>query len=307
VSFPSPGLTPPTLEIFQCWYKGLTFCGLDQSIAYQVISIDGLDGIPTVNADIQRPLDTGMFAGLDVGSERNITITQVIKGATGADLATARQALGGVLSPAGAIESPFYIQMENGIYSCMARPEKYNFTLDLNMVQVLGGTSTCLMRATDPRLYGAPSKTATVGLPAPSGGGMTFPATFNLSFGGGGGAGGILDVYNNGTFEMRPIVIFTGPCTNPVATNLTLASAPSVGFDIVLNTGDTLTVDMQNQSAVLLTAGSSQGVSRLADLVFDSVWWNLIPGLNVIEFTTSDGVQVAGTMTVESADAYAGI
>lgn len=315
--FPSPLLSPPSLSVYEFNFGGITMGGIDPAGLYQIVTIDGLDGIPVVGGDTQRPLDTGMFTGIDVGAERDITITMIIRALAASvspadmaaaryNLATNRQIAGSALGKAnGVSESPFWYQSENLMFCCMARPEKYNFTVDLSMVQAAGGVATALLRATDPRLYVAPTKQATVGLPVPAGG-LTFPVVFNASFGGG-GSGGDLAVINNGYIEMRPVIVITGPCTNPMVTNTSINGSPSIGFDITLNAGDTLTIDTDFQTAVLKTAGSTQGVSRANAGLSSNVWWNLPPGINDIVFTTSDGVQVAGTCTIQSADAYPAI
>lgn len=304
--FPSPSLTPPTLANYQLWFGGLAFGGVNRLSAYSLQSLPtGLDVPAYISGDSQRPIDQGEFAGIDLSPGRDITVTQTMIGATQAALEAARQQLSGVLAPAGAIEAPLYIQLASGLFACMARPRKHNFTLDNNMVQVLGGVATTLFHATDPRWYAIPTKTQTVGLPTPAGG-LLFPVTFNASFGGG-GTGGILQIHNNGTIEMRPVLVIAGPCTNPVITNLSLNGTPSIGVTITLNTGDTLVIDTDLQSIVYTAAGTSAGVSRQNAQMPGNVWWNCPPGLSQIEFTTSDGVAVAGTLTVQSADAYIGL
>jgi hypothetical protein len=214
----------------------------------------------------------------------------------------AAQALGGVLGPGGVTEAPLYISLPSGTFACMARPRKHNCPLDLNRVMAKATIATTLLHATDPRFYAAPSRTATVGLPTPAGG-LLFPVTFPASFGGG-GAGGLVTVVNAGRFEMRPVFIVTGPCTNPTITNLSIAGAPAVTFALSLSAGDTLVIDSDWRTAIYTTAGSTQGASRRNALTSNSTWFNLPPGANIIEFTTSDGMQVAGTLTVQSADAY---
>jgi hypothetical protein len=223
----------------------------------------------------------------------------------------ARQQLGAAFKAAGSTEYPLYVQLSTGIYACMVRPRKFNFPFDINTILAEATPVSALLHATDPRWYAAPSKTATVGLPSAPGGGLAVPAPVPWSLGGG-SVGGLLDVWNLGTVEMRPVLVFTGPCTNPAAANLSIAGSPQVTFDIALNAGDTLTVDMDFQTIVLTTAGSSVGAPRNDVEVAGSTWWNLQPAngpdgigaANVIEFTTGDSGAVAGTLTVQSADAY---
>lgn len=307
VAFPSPSLPAPALAAYQLSYRGLTFGGFIEHTPYQLVSLPaGLDSPIIANGDVQRELDQGQFIGLDVYEGREITIEQVVQ-SDEESLDHARQALAGVLAVAGTTESPLYMQLPSGLFACMARPRKHNFKLDLNMFQAGGGIATSLLKATDPRWYAAPSKTATAELPGSGGSsGMRFPLTFPLTFGGGTGTG-LLQVYNNGTFETRPVLIVTGPCTNPVISNLSLPGAPSVGFTIALNEGDLLEIDMDWQTVVYTPNGSAFGSSRRTTAMTTNTWWNLPPGLNQISFATGDSSHVTGTLTVHSADAYAGL
>lgn len=305
MSFPSPSLSPPALQTYQLSYKGLTFGGVIQGAVYQLQELKGLDVPPVLAGDVQRALEQGEFAGLDLSAGRDVEIKQVVQ-TDGTSFDHARQALSAAMAVAGVTERPLYVQLPSGVFACMARPRKHSGpSIDIVAVLAKGGVADTMLHATDPRWYAAPSKTQTVSLPAPLGG-VSFPVSFDLSFGGG-STGGILQVENNGTFECRPILIFTGPCVNPVATNLSITGAPSLGFNITLAAGDTLTVETDFQSVILQTAGTSGGASRRGTLMTGSTWWNLPPGLSQVEFTTSDPTQVTGTLTVQSADAFMGL
>jgi hypothetical protein len=323
MAFPSPSLVPPSLSTYQMSFGGLTFAGQPGSgnYALQTITWD----MPSVaSGDVQRAMDQGEFAGMDVLPGRDITVVQVVTGGyaqSGAGVDTtakaqavdaAVQALGGVMYPAGTTEPfPLYIQLPSGVFAAMCKPRGHSCPFDINRVFAGGVIATSKWHATDPRFYAAPSKQSpATGLPAPAGGG-TFPATFNYGFGGG-GTGGLVNVTNAGYFEMRPVLVITGPCTNPVVSNLSISGAPWVGVNITLQAGDTLTIDMDFRSVIYVASGTTQGASRQNALLAGSTWWNLqasngpngIAGPNVIEFTTSDGTHVAATLTVQSADAY---
>jgi hypothetical protein len=312
--FPSPSIVPPILESYQLSYLGLDFGGLDQGGSYQLQSLpSGLDMPNVASGDVQRALDHGEFVGLDLSAGRDVTVTQVVTGVNAVALDNARQLLASVMAVAGNTNSPLYLQLPSGLYACMARPRKHGYKLDIGSIMpfaegVTGGdVVTSVLHATDPRWYAMPTKASVpVGLAPVGSGGLTFPASAPFSFGGSGSAGEVI-VYNNGLFEMRPVLVVTGPCTNPVVANLSLPGAPWVGFDVALNTGDTLTIDTDYETAVLVTAGTSQGASRQNAEIAGSTWWNLPPGPNTIQWQTSDTSVVAGTMVVESADAYMAI
>lgn len=296
--FPDPGLTPPALNVFELNYGGVSFGGIGTG-TYQLQGINpGLDTPSYISSDQQRALDHGEWQGVDLSPGRDIVVTQVCQAGTWADLETARQTLGGVMSPQQG-EQPLYLQLAGGLFVCMAKPRKHNFPFDINSVLAKGTVVTSMWHATDPRWYAAPSKTASVGLPGPLGG-VTFPVSFPASFGGG-SYQGLLTVTNAGRMEMRPVLIFTGPLTNPRVTNLTLPGAPTVAFRIALNAGDQLIVDTDTQSVMLSTAGSMTRVPRRDVETPGNVWWNLPPGANQLAWLAASGT---GTMTVQSADAW---
>ena len=317
MSFPAPGLTPPTLSAWQASYRGLTFGGFTPGAAYCFQGMpQGLDIPAYVTGDQQRALDQGEFAGIDLSPGRDIQYTQAIT-ADNVSFDHARQALGGVMTPGGPTSDPLYLQLPSGCYGCMARPRKHQYVVDNVFIQagrpgsLSPGTAIAASQwhATDPRWYACPTKTATVGLtPSGSLGGLPFPATFPAMFGGG-SYGGQLSVYNLGQMEMRPVLIITGPCTNPVVANLSITGAPWIGVWISLNVGDTLTIDLDFLSVLYTAAGTSVGQSRANQMMAGSQRWNILPsqvggGLNTILFTTGDAAFVAGTLTVQSADAW---
>ena len=316
MSFPSPSLPAPALGLYQFSFNDLAFGGIVPSTPYQLkdIAIGGIDLSAIQSGDLQRPLDDGEFAGVDVAQGRDIPIDLTIT-ADSTSLDHARQALGGAFAPAGATEAPLFLTLPSGTFATMCRPRKLAYAIDINTVLAKGTPANVLLHSTDPRWYASPSKSATTGLPSTTGpGGLAFPVSFPASFGSG-SVGGLLDVWNLGTVAMFPTLLFTGPCTNPSAANLSLPGAPALTFDITLNAGDTLLVDTDFQTVTYTTAGSTAGSPRANTEAYGSTWWNLAPAngprgigaANVIEFSTADPTAVAGTLTVASADAYAAL
>jgi len=302
MSFPSPSLAPPALSPWQMSYRGLVFGGIVPGAAYQFQTMT-VDMPDVATGDVQRALDQGEFMGLDVLPGADITVVQGVI-SDGVSLDHAAQALGGVMGPGGATETPLWFQTPAGCFARMVRPRKHNCPLDINRVFAGAAIATSLLHSTDPRWYAAPSQSQTVGVPFTAGGGLVFPVTFPASFGAG-AVGGLLNVVNSGPFEMRPVLVIAGPCTNPQIANLSIAGSPTIGVNITLNAGDTLVIDMDFRSIVYTTAGSTIGQGRRNDLMTSSTWWNLpAQSSSVIEFNTSDSAAVAGTLTVNSASAY---
>jgi hypothetical protein len=311
VSFPAAGLPPPSLGLYQMSYQGLAFGGVQRFATYQFQELpEGLGPPDYVTGDVQRALEQGEYEGLDLSPGRNVVVKQVIQAATPVGLDEARQALAGVLGPGGAVEQPLYIHLPSGLFTCMARPRKHSPPLDVKAVLAHAHEVATSFHATDPRWYG-PTQTATIGLPAPSIG-ITPPVTPPVTIGSG-GTGGLVEVVNSGKFETLPRVTFTGPCKVPKVANLSLEGAPSLAFDVDLNPGDALTLDLDWGSVVLVSAGTTGGSSRRNTEVPGNTWFNApgvsetFDGISIFEFTSEDTEAVAGTMTVEWAPAWMGI
>ena len=306
MSFPAPTVTAPTLPT---WGAAFGTVKLDKTTAFTLDAINGLGITAVRSGDSPRPRDHGQLIGLDVLSGRTITVTlTVVSDGTGLD--HAMTALAKALQPGGETEYPFWFKLPNlPQLVSMVRVRKRAFPVDLTYSMGLAKVSLQLV-STDPRLYG-PTKSTTVDLPTPIGG-MTFPATFPLSFGGG-SATGDLSITNGGNFEMRPILVITGPCTDPKVANdqtgwsLTFTNPSQTGY--TLTTGETLTVDLGARTVTLRTTSATAGAPHENWVVPGSTWPSVTvdgiqPGSQTIQFSSSDATTVAGTLQVQWAASY---
>lgn len=305
-----PLTAAPSLSNWELQYNGLQ---IGNGTPYAVTNIEGLDNPTVRNADIVRPRDHGQFVGLDLLGGRDITITGDFT-TDGVSLQSAGKALGAAFVSGAVTELPFWFQFPNLPILCsVARCRKRTTPIDFGYSVATLAKMTILLHATDPRLYGAP-QTASVGLPTPVGG-MTFPATFPLSFGGGSNFS-VLPVVNAGNVEMRPLLVLTGPMTNPTIVNTTagwsLSFTNPAQTSFTLNAGDTLTIDTDTGHAVTyLASGTTVSSPRRNWVIAGSTWpdpsknvGGLVPGSNTIEFGSQDSGAVAGTLTVKWASAY---
>lgn len=161
----------------------------------------------------------------------------------------------------------------------------------------LGCEFDLALLAADPRKYAQALDSETVGLPTPAGG-MTFNATFNLTFGTGSGAGGRIDALNEGTYPTRPIARITGPVVNPRIENRT--AGQTVRFGITLTTGDELVIDFDAHSVVL-----NGTASRRSTLDPTSTWWELAAGItSEIHFFSDDASPTGAQLTLEWRSAW---
>lgn len=132
----------------------------------------------------------------------------------------------------------------------------------------------------DPRLYADLTSGAYDPTDAGSGG-LVFPLGFPLVFGAS-GVSGALQVENAGNVSTPPVLVVTGPVTNPILDNDTTGLAIHTR-DCGLAAGDTLTLDVRRRTAVL------NGTTPRPDLVNASLttWWELRPGFNQIRMRGS--------------------
>lgn len=308
MAFPPYGVSVPTLNPWQLSFGGLV---MGNGTPYLFSKITGLD-MGTIRAgDVPRPRSHGELAGLDFAGGKDI-ILDGDASSDGTSLQHALMAVAGPMAPQGGTEQPLWIQIANlPLLASMVRPRQNPTTIDFPFAAGLAN-KVLHFHSTDHRLYAAPQQSS-VGLGTPLGG-LRFPVTFPATFGGGTVAG-IITANNAGNVDMNPVLVITGPCTNPSVVNattgwsLSFSNPFSGGF--TLNSGDTLTVDLDLHTVTYVANGTTVGQSRTNWLVPGSIWPNpitpiygLAVGSNTIQFTSSDSGAVAGTLAVQWASAY---
>lgn len=301
--FPDVTVVPPVLADYAYELGGLQF-GSGQSWAVQ--TADGLDLPKVRNGDVDRPLDSGQFEGLDYLSGRDITLTFHSQSVSDAALRTQLSALEALMLPPedGITESWLWFQRPgNPLFVCGVRPRQFRLKGERKLSSIRVAQPIALLHATSAYVYGQ-----TQSITANNGGiaaGFAFPLTFNLSFGGG-GAVGILNAINTGVVSARPVFVFTGPIDTPTITNGSLTGNPFMTLNMVLAAGDQVVVDtdLDGPSVVFYAAGSTIGSSRLALLAPNSTPFRLQVGENKVVFTSQDSAATAGTCEVLWAPSY---
>lgn len=306
MAFPSPSLTPPSLADWQMSYGGLTF---GQSTAIKIQKVEGLDLATIQHGDVQRPRDHGQLIGLDVYGGRDVTLDLEVVN-DGTSLASALSSLAAATGVGLTTEQPLWFQIPGmPLLAVMCRARKRTIPMDAAYATGQLAIATVQFHATDPRIYSAGTE-ATVGLPTPTSG-LTFPATFPISFGATGPNGVV--VSNNGNSPSMPLLVITGPVTNPAVTNASVTGSPTVKLSNPSQTsytvlaGDQLIVDLDLKTVLYYSGGvasGTAGASRRSWVVWGSEWWALQPGSNLIQFLSGDPAAVAGTCTIEYASAY---
>lgn len=303
-----PTTTPPSLTTGQYSYNGVT---LGPSTPYKVTKVTGLDLPQIRSGDSARGRDHGELVGIDLYGGRNVTASLDVSSSGSTTLAAALADLAAATEVGLTTEQPLWVAPPNlPILGTLCRIRKRSIPWDNTfMIGELVQSAALMWHSTDPFLYGT-VQTATVGLGSPTTG-MTFPATFPMSFGA--TQPNSITVPNSGNAETRPVLIITGPVTNPSIENSTVSGAPAItitnptqtGYTVLA--GDQLVVDMDLHTVLYYSGGigsGTSGASRRNWIVYGSQWWTLGTGSNLIRFSSSDSSSVAGTLEVQWASAY---
>lgn len=307
MSFPAPTVQAPTLATWQAQLGALT---IGEETPWGFDKVTGVGITAVRSGDSTRPRDTGQWAGLDLLGGRTIVLGLTVVADT-TSLESSQNRLAAALQPGGKTETPFWFKLPGHPQLCsMVRLRKRSFPVDLTWSAGLAFVQLQL-RSKDPLLYGD-TQVGTVGLPLPLGG-LGFNATFPLSFGGGSATGDLV-ITNTGNAPMRPILVITGPCTDPKVANdqtgwsLKFSNPSQTG--LTLQSGDTLTVDLSARTVTLVTSGTTVGSAREFWTVAGSVWPTktgpdgLAAGLQTIQFSSSDATYQSGQLAVRWAPSF---
>lgn len=306
LAFPSPSLSPPSLANFQWQYNGLT---LGAETPFGVLNVEGMDLPDIRNGDVNLPRDHGQLLGLDVLGGNDITFDLWMK-TDELSLQASQLALAEATVVRPGEEIPLWFQLPNLPLLCvMCRPRKRPMKVDSDYAAANIGKPELTLHATDPRFY-APGEALTLTLATPSGG-LKFPVTFPVTFS---STTPSSVTVANGTMEMRPRVIFTGPLTNPAIENATISGEPHLqvvnpeqsGYTVL--SGDQLLLDLGVPHLALYYQGGVTSGNTPTDVMSwvtaASTWWDLLPGSNTVRFYSADSFNTAGTCTFQFAPAY---
>lgn len=177
-------------------------------------------------------------------------------------------------------------------YAVRGRPRR--LSVDDQFVE--HGIVLCVARfeATDPAFYGL--ERTVVGHLGASVGGLTFPHTFPHTFGTA-NVGGVNLTNEGNTDSERLLITLSTEGSALVNPRLELvATGQALQFDLTLDPGHTLVIDMAAASVKLDGTASRSGSLRHPG----STWWALPPGTNTVRF----GGTGTGRMTVQYRPAW---
>lgn len=221
-----------------------------------------------------RPYGHGGFRARSYWGPRLLTISGVAECRNGLAAEQAADLVRGLFTDGGEIT-----------YTRSSRQGSRTLQVELAdrlQVDILAGASVFRyqipLRANDPRYLDTTAQisTATVGASSTSGLDWTGGGAGGLDWATGGGldwgtdaSNGVLTMPNGGNTDAYPLIVITGPVTNPTITDP--ATGRVVGYNGLVDVGQTLTIDMSPFTRSVLL----NGIDRSAAL--SSAQWITIP------------------------------
>jgi hypothetical protein len=253
-------------------FNGLSFGG---ALDIGIRNVDGLNP-PESRADITtKQGDHGSFIFAEFLTERHVTIEGDIVGTPGTDFAGKVNSWRSAFQPQ---DSPIPLSFKlpgEGAKRIYCVPARRDLPVDFGY-NIGNGSWAVELLAEDPRIYDDTEDSLSTNVASASG--VDFDIDFDFNFGG--GTGGQVSCANDGIIATYPVVRFTGPCTDPMARNIT------TGLDLKLVTtiasGDYIDVDFLARTIMLNDVASRYNV-----LDSTSEFWGLQPGANTVQFIAS--------------------
>lgn len=281
-----------------------------------LISISGLRDLPSIRqGNVNRGQRDSMWPGLNFVGERTVRIDYQItrtSDVTETTLRTVTAAHQNVIDPATiCMTAGDYLRQKAGVgatkpvYAGMVqlpnranpliffgRPVRFAAPVDTNFQYGRVDINT-EWSCPDGLLYDNTIISGQCGLPNPTSG-LTFPATFNATFGS--SSGGSFQMDNTGSYTTAPYFTITGPVAYPIITNQT--TGEQIKINLTLGPSDQLTIDCQSGTVNL------NGANRNTSVDITTTFFGLLPGLNTIGFASADSTAVTSQLTGYALPAY---
>lgn len=244
-----------------------------------LVEFDGLSDLPDMDTnDSPRMGVDGDWRGEDFARGRTFTVKLDNVAATDSALADAlasfKAAFGVRRSTDAAFRFRFGGEVAKRIY---CRTVKRSIPDDYGRITRLM-PAVVQLRAADPRIYADDQSNGST-LIGSTGAGMSWPATWDLSWGGASSAGQI-DAANDGDADAPWTATLSGQLVNPYL----VCGGHRLSFTGTVETGDFLTLDSLNRTVLLNGAAS-----RYEWVDVGAEWFQLTPGANTVQFGADSG------------------
>lgn len=261
------------------------------------VPLEGLEAPDMRVHNFDRPGEDGQIVSSALYSGRLLTISGTVKN-IGCDQYEAARA---------ALITACAIRRDSNRYPVLKRIE---FTTDAGLSYFCNGqvnrvklpVSTIAdfqinIVVPDPMIFGAAVSSGAITRAA--GGGVIYPVIYPAIYSA--TTGGSATVSNAGSADAWPIITLKGSLSNPALYHAQTNTLFILNY--VLSSTDTVVIDMQNKTVVLNDAVS---LRNAVDRSAGSDWFALVPGSNVITFSTGS-TSDEGTLKVDFFNAYIGV
>lgn len=283
-----------TLGNYEGSYNGLNFGGSNRVGVRQV---QGWEDLPDIrNGDTAYPRSAGSLAGLDLPGERTISLDLDVMAPAGLTISQQLDVIKAAFMTSQDVLLPLTLQLPGQVArlsNCRVRKRStpINVSYELGLAQL-----AVQLVAPDPRIYSAAVHSLTTTLPTPASG-MTFPATFSLTFGGTVGGGGVLSCANAGNYPTQGIATITGPCISPRVQNSNTNEV--VALNLTLGASDVVVIDFAAHTVILNGNGYRYSAVTQGD------WFSLAANMTTtVAFYSSDPSPTGATMEFKWSDAW---
>jgi hypothetical protein len=240
-------------------------------VAWSLQSFDGWDSAEVRSEYTEREADHGAWASPVYLGSRPITLAGTV---TAPDRTTLEDALERLRTAAALGDTTLVVYELSG--SKQATVRRSGKPLMAYVTDRIA-TYSVLMTAADPRRYSTSLQSGTTGLPTTTGG-LTFPATFPITFSAT-TVSGQINAVNSGSMDTRPVLTIAGPVVAPtVSTLYPDGTVRQLIYSLDLATGDVLTIDTDAHTVIL-----NGGVSRRRFMSVPS-GWPTIPAASSVNY-----------------------
>jgi hypothetical protein len=276
---------PPQLTGVRKWewnFQGLTFGG-----ARSVIGVDTVDGLGSPNIRVSTNPKLSAHGALVYArflDPRTLVFQGTIFGASDSVKRDQIQQIDLAFTPSD-VDAPLYFKMGDGnLRFVNCRPTRFAYDGDSGLARGVVNWAAEFI-AGDPRIYDSTQQIISIESPPAEQPGHGFDHGFDLGFGG--TVGGYAQAENEGTFGTLPIVTIHGPATNPFIRHVD--QDLSMDLTITLGSADYLVLDFAARTIKINGTDSS----RYYALEPGSVWWEILPGANLIQYGGGGTADVA--------------
>lgn len=242
---------------------------------FKWVRLDGWEETPDlILGSAARASRHGEYPGRPLARARTVTLTAEILAGPSGMLAAVQALRAATPVPRDASERPLAVRCHGETLLAWGQARR---VVPVDHLASIGIAQAVVVRwhCTDPRRYELDERSLVITAPTSGSGGLAYPLGYPLAYGTAGSPNNG-NAPNVGSEATRPVLIFTGPITNPRLVNSSLNRSLEFGIDLLI--GQTLTVDVA-RGTVLLN-GTTDRLNARSNFSVPVEYFELAPGDN---------------------------